>query len=161
METVRTPLSWEDYFFAVARVSAARSKDPSRQVGCCIVDDSNRIVAIGYNGLPRGCSDDAFSWSKTGEWLDTKYPYVVHAEANAILNHSSSVAGGTMYTTLFPCNECAKLIIQSGIRAVNYIDDKDDDSAAAARRMFAAAAVTTCQAVPAQIPLLVPSAGSN
>lgn len=153
----RSALAWDDYFFAVAHVSAARSKDPSRQVGCCIVDTSKRIVAIGYNGFPRGCADDAFPWSKTGDkWRDTKYPYVCHAEANAILNHSSCVANGTLYTTLFPCHECAKLIIQSGIRAVKYLDSKDDDSAAAAMRMFSASGVETDRVIPTQTVVLVP-----
>lgn len=117
-------ISWDDYFMGVAYLSSMRSKDDSSQVGACIVNPQNRIVGIGYNGLPIGCSDEEFPWEREGEWLDTKYPYVVHAEPNAILNATVPLQGARMYVTLFPCNECAKLIIQSGIREIIYLSDK-------------------------------------
>lgn len=109
----------------VALLSAKRSKDPSTQVGACIVNDKNKIVGAGYNGLPIGCSDDEFPWQKEGEFLDTKYPYVCHAELNAILNNIGiDLKGCKIYTALFPCNECTKAIIQSGIGEVIYLSDK-------------------------------------
>ena len=113
-------ISWDDYFMSVAFLSAMRSKDPSTQVGACIVNPiHNRIVGIGYNGFPRGCDDDELPWARTGEELETKYPYVCHAEVNAVLNkNSADVHGCTIYVGLFPCNECAKMIIQSGIKEV-------------------------------------------
>jgi len=117
-------ISWDDYFMGVAYLSAMRSKDDSSQVGACIVNTQNRIVGIGYNGLPIGCSDEEFPWEREGQWLDTKYPYVVHAEPNAILNATVPLQGSRLYVTLFPCNECAKLIIQSGIREIIYLSDK-------------------------------------
>lgn len=121
-------LSWDDYFMSVAFLSAMRSKDPSTQVGACIVNKEKKIVGIGYNGFPNGCDDDDLPWareSSTGSPLDTKYPYVCHAEMNAILNkNSTDVKGCTIYVALFPCNECAKLIIQSGISRVVYCSDK-------------------------------------
>ena len=137
-------ISWDEYFMGVARLSALRSKDPSTKVGACIVNENKRIVGIGYNGFPYGCSDDEFPWERTGEFLDTKYPYVVHAEPNAILNSTTPLHGATIYVTLFPCNECAKLIIQSGIKHVVYGCDKyhDDASYEASRRMFESAGVT-------------------
>lgn len=109
-------LEWPEYFMAVAFLSAQRSKDPSSQVGACIVNTENKIVGIGYNGMPNGCSDDLLPWRRTAEnKLDTKYPYVCHAELNAIMNkNSADVKGCSMYVALFPCNECAKLIIQAG-----------------------------------------------
>lgn len=117
-------LSWEEYFMGVASLSAQRSKDPNTQVGACIVNDEKRIISIGYNGLPRGASDDEFPWNNTGNIIDSKYAYVVHAEANAILNATTSVRGATIYVTLFPCNECSKLIIQSGIKEIVYVSNK-------------------------------------
>ncbi len=117
-------ISWDKYFMGVAVLSSMRSKDPSTQVGACIVNKAKRIVGIGYNGMPYGCDDDKFPWGRTGDNLDTKYPYVVHAEPNAILNSNANLEGCTIYVTLFPCNECAKLIIQSGIKEVVYMDDK-------------------------------------
>ena len=119
-------ISWDEYFMGVARLSALRSKDPSTKVGACIVNENKRIVGIGYNGFPYGYSDDEFPWERTGEFLDTKYPYVVHAEPNAILNSTTPLHGATIYVTLFPCNECSKLIIQSGIKEVVYLSDKYD-----------------------------------
>ncbi|KAI8529211.1 hypothetical protein RHMOL_Rhmol12G0207000 [Rhododendron molle] len=122
-------LSWDDYFMAIAFLSAERSKDPNRQVGACLVSQSGIILGIGYNGFPRGCSDDTLPWSKkskTGNPLETKYPYVCHAEVNAILNtNHASAAGQRLYVTMFPCNECAKIIIQqSGVSEVIYFVEK-------------------------------------
>lgn len=117
-------INWDTYFMGVAILSSMRSKDPNTQVGACVVNEKKRIVGIGYNGLPFGCGDNEFPWDNKGEFLDTKYPYVVHAEPNAILNSNSKTEGCTIYVTLFPCNECAKLIIQSGIKEIVYMDDK-------------------------------------
>lgn len=138
-------LSWDEYFMGVAYLSSLRSKDDSSQVGACIVNMKNRIVGIGYNGLPIGCSDDEFPWEREGKFLDTKYPYVVHAEPNAILNATVPLEGSRMYVTLFPCNECAKLIIQSGIREIIYLSDKyaGCESDLAAKKLFQAAGVKT------------------
>lgn len=120
-------ISWDEYFMGVAKLSAKRSKDPNTQVGCCIVNSDKRIVAVGYNGLPRNCDDNDFPWNcREGALQDTKYAYVVHAELNAILNATTSLAGCTLYVTLFPCNECMKSIIQSGIKEVVYEDNKYD-----------------------------------
>ena len=136
-------LSWDEYFMGVALLASKRSKDPSTQVGACIVDDRNKILSVGYNGMPHCCSDDEFPWDKA-EGLNSKYLYVCHAELNAILNcHNGSVAGATVYSTLFPCNECAKAIIQSGIKRVIYYSDKyaDTEGTRASKRMFDAAGV--------------------
>lgn len=144
-------ISWDDYFMGISLLSAMRSKDPNTQVGACIVDKSNRIVSIGYNGFVNGCSDEDFPWGRDGEYLDTKYPYVVHAEQNAILNaRGKSLEGCVIYVTEFPCNECAKNIIQSGIRKVYYLSDKYrySDSCIASRRMFEKTGVETCQLIP-------------
>lgn len=131
-------ISWDEYFMGVASLSAMRSKDDSSQVGACIVNQKNRIVGIGYNGFPIGCDDDMLPWEREGEFLDTKYAYVVHAEPNAILNSSVDLEGSRIYVTLFPCNECAKLIIQSGIKEVIYLEDKyhDDLVFVASRKLF-------------------------
>jgi len=144
-------LSWDEYFMCVARLSAMRSKDPSTQVGACIVNEDRHIVGVGYNGFPRGCSDEELPWSKEGPFLETKYPYVVHAEANAILNSiGGDLTGCAIYVALFPCNECAKLIIQAGIREVVYLSDKyaDTDPVRAAKRMLAQAGVRLRQYEP-------------
>ena len=138
-------ISWDQYFMGVALLSAKRSKDPSTQVGACIVNEDKRIIGIGYNGFPRGCSDDVFPWGKGDlNKLNTKYPYVVHAEANCILNCTTSTKGSTLYVSLFPCNECAKLIIQSGIKHIVYMSEKHKgtESDLASRRMLDAAGVT-------------------
>jgi dCMP deaminase len=119
-------ISWDQYFMGVAILSSKRSKDPSTQVGACIVNKDKRIVGIGYNGFPIGIDDDVFPWGKKGDYVDTKYPYVVHAEPNAILNATTSLKDCTIYVTLFPCCECAKLIIQSGIKEIVYLSDKYD-----------------------------------
>ena len=137
-------LSWDEYFMGIALLSSMRSKDPSTQVGACIVNSEKRILSMGYNGMPRCCSDDEFPWDKNESALDSKYLYVCHAELNAILNCASgNVRGCTVYTTLFPCNECAKAIIQSGIAEVVYMSDKyaDSDSVLASKRMFTTAGV--------------------
>ncbi|CAH1267627.1 DCTD [Branchiostoma lanceolatum] len=145
-------LEWDEYFMAVAFLSAQRSKDPSSQVGACIVNSEKKIVGIGYNGMPNGCSDDKLPWSRTAEdRLDTKYPYVCHAELNAILNkNSSDVKGCTMYVALFPCNECAKLVIQSGIREIVFMSDKyrHTPEMTASRRLLDLAGVKYTQFVP-------------
>ena len=109
-------ISWDEYFMGVALFSAYRSKDPHTQVGACIVNEDKHIVGVGYNGMPNGCDDHEYPWGRTGEFAEQKYPYVVHAELNAILNASTSLKGCRIYTSLFPCNECCKAIIQSGIR---------------------------------------------
>jgi len=146
-------LSWDDYFTAVAYLSARRSKDPSTQVGACIIDANRCIIGIGYNGFPRGCSDDALPWGRDAALpnLHQKYSYVVHAEVNAILNSGSKdVNGATLYVDLFPCNECAKVIIQSGIREVVYLKDKyhDTDGCRASRILFEMSGVKYRQYLP-------------
>ena len=138
-------ITWDEYFMGVAILSAKRSKDPSTQVGACIVNDKNKIVGAGYNGLPTGCHDDDFPWDKEGKPLETKYPFVCHAELNAILNNiGMDLHGCKIYTALFPCNECTKAIIQSGIREVIYLSDKyaHNDSFKAAKIMLDTAGVT-------------------
>ncbi|MCR5797954.1 deoxycytidylate deaminase [Eubacterium xylanophilum] len=132
-------LSWDQYFMGIALLSAQRSKDPHTQVGACIVDSDNRILSVGYNGMPRGCSDDEYPWGNTGEELQTKYLYVCHAELNSLLNYSGTdLKGASIYTTLFPCNECTKALIQAGIKNVIYMDDKYATTASvvAAKRMM-------------------------
>lgn len=175
-------LSWDDYFMSLAFLSAQRSKvrrlrrsgqrntvvagkqpfqvslgpfpaqDPSTQVGACIVDEDNRIVSVGYNGFPRGCSDEELPWARTAESpLDTKYMYVCHAEVNAVMNkNTASLKGARMYVALFPCNECAKIIIQSGMKEVVFLSDKyhDEDAFVASRRLFDMAGVAYRQLVP-------------
>jgi dCMP deaminase len=144
-------LSWDDYFMAVAALSAQRSKDPNTQVGACIVNRQKRIVGVGYNGFPTGCSDDALPWGREGDFLETKYPYVCHAELNAVLNSvPGNLAGCTIYSALFPCNECAKVIIQAGIKEVVYLSDKyaATDSARAARVMFDQVGIACRQLAP-------------
>ena len=137
-------ISWDEYFMGVAILASMRSKDPGTQVGACIVNTDNKIVSTGYNGFPYGCSDDEYPWQREGEWRDTKYPYVVHADMNAILNaHGISLKDATLYVGLFPCNECAKAIIQSGIREVVYLSDKyaEQDSFKISRKMLTSAGV--------------------
>lgn len=135
-------ISWDDYFMGVAKLSAKRSKDPNTQVGCCIVNQDKRIVAVGYNGMPRNCQDDQYPWNvRQGKLQDTKYAYVVHAELNAILNSTASLKGCSLYVTLYPCNECCKAIIQAGIKEVIYEDNKYEgaDFDLAAKKMFQSA----------------------
>jgi len=140
-------ISWEVYFMGIAHLSAMRSKDPSTQVGAVIVDDHHKVVSIGYNGFPKGCSDDDFPWEREGDSLASKYVYVVHAELNAILNSPRSVSGCTLYVSLFPCHECAKAIIQSGIQSIVYESDKyaSTDSIIASKRMLQSAGITIKQ----------------
>ena len=143
-------ISWDEYFMGIALLSAKRSKDPSTQVGACIVNQQNKIVGIGYNGFPIGCSDDDLPWERdSANPNDTKYPYVVHAEANAILNSTKDLHGARIYVALFPCNECTKLIIQSGIKEIVYLSDKyrDSDSVKASKRMLDLAGVATTRLV--------------
>jgi len=131
-------IGWDEYFMGIALLSAKRSKDPSTQVGACIVNKENKIVGVGYNGFPKGCSDDNFPWDREGEFLETKYPFVMHAEQNAILNSIKNLSDCTIYVGLFPCHECAKSIIQSGIKEVVFLSDKYDgtDSNKASKMMF-------------------------
>lgn len=140
-------ITWDVYFMGVAKLSSLRSKDCVTKVGACIINSQNRIVGIGYNGMPYGCEDEKFPWGKEGKYVDTKYAYVVHAEPNAILNATVPLNGSTMYVTEFPCNECAKLIIQSGISKIIYLSDKyiGTDSNIASKRMLDAANVVLIQ----------------
>lgn len=137
-------ITWDEYFMGVAMLSGMRSKDPSTQVGACIVSGDNKILSMGYNGFPNGCSDDEFPWDREGEDLDIKYLYSTHSELNAILNYrGGSLENAKLYVSLFPCNECAKAIIQSGIKTIIYDSDKYQDSIAvkASKRMLDAASV--------------------
>jgi len=137
-------ISWDEYFMGVSKLSGMRSKDPNTQVGACIVSDDNKILSMGYNGFPMGCSDEDFPWDREGEFVDTKYAYVTHSELNAILNYrGGSLEGTKLYVSLFPCNECAKAIIQAGIKTVVYDDDKYNGTPGncAAKRLFDAAGV--------------------
>ena len=138
-------IKWDEYFMGIALLSTERSKDPSTSVGACIVSEDNKILSVGYNGMPIGCSDDEFPWEREGNQLDTKYFYVCHAELNAILNYTGThMKGAKLYTTLFPCNECTKAIIQKGIKEVIYMCDKyaQTDAVMAAKRMMTSAGVT-------------------
>ena len=152
-------ISWDEYFMAVALLAAERSKDPSTQVGACIVDSENRIVSTGYNGFPYGCSDDEYPWDREGEdATQTKYGYVVHAELNAILNaRGRNVAGTRVYVALFPCNECAKAIIQAGISEVIYLSDKyaNTPGTLISKRMLRSAGVKLRQLIPEKDTLTV------
>lgn len=136
-------INWDDYFMGIAILSAMRSKDPNTQVGACIVNEEKRIVGVGYNGFPKGCEDTEFPWEREGEFLETKYPYVCHAELNAILNSIKSLKNCTIYVALFPCNECSKAIIQSGIKEIVYLSDKyaSTDINKASKKMLDAAGV--------------------
>ena len=137
-------LSWDEYFMGVAKLAGMRSKDPHSQVGSVIVSPDNKILSIGYNGFPRGCSDDEYPWAREGDALDTKYLYVTHSELNAILNYrGGNLEGSKIYVSLFPCNECSKAIIQSGICEIIYDDDKypDSESVIASKRMLRSAGV--------------------
>lgn len=143
-------ISWDEYFMGVASLAAKRSKDPNTQVGACIVSNDNKILSIGYNGMPLGCNDDKFSWDRDVT-ADNKYFYIVHSELNAILNYrGGSLEGSKMYVTLFPCNECAKAIIQSGIKEVIYWQDiyKDTREVIASKRMLRTAGVQLTEYIP-------------
>ena len=141
-------ISWDEYFMGIAILSAMRSKDDSSQVGACIVSPENKILSLGYNGMPIGCNDDDMPWDREGDELETKYMYVCHAELNAILNSAhSDLRGSRVYVTLFPCNECAKAIIQSGVKEVYYLSDKyaDSMSTLASKKMMDSAGVKYTQ----------------
>lgn len=143
MEKRKDYISWDEYFMGVAFLAAQRSKDPGTQVGACIVDRQNKILSIGYNGMPLGCNDDDFAWSKEKS-EDNKYLYIVHSELNAILNfRGGSLENSKIYVTLFPCNECAKAIIQSGIKEIIFKEDKYADTVEvqASKRMLETAGV--------------------
>ena len=138
-------ISWDEYFMGVAMLSGMRSKDPNSQVGACIVSEDNKILSMGYNGFPKGCSDDEFPWAREGDDLHTKYFYVTHSELNAILNYrGGSLEGAKLYVSLFPCNECAKAIVQVGIKEIIYAEDKYADTASviAAKKMMKSAGVS-------------------
>ncbi|MCR5665678.1 MAG: dCMP deaminase family protein [Eubacterium sp.] len=137
-------ISWDEYFMGVAKLSGMRSKDPNTQVGSCIVSEDHKILSMGYNGFPKGCSDDEFPWAREGDPLENKYFYVTHSELNAILNYrGGSLEGATIYVSMFPCNECAKAIIQSGIKTIVYENDKYimEPSTIASKKMLDAAGV--------------------
>ncbi len=138
-------IRWDEYFIGISKLAGMRSKDPDTQVGACIVGEDNKILSMGYNGFPNGCSDEDFPWDRDGDMLETKYAYVTHSELNAILNfRGGSLAGSKLYVSLFPCNECAKAIIQCGIKTVIYDSDKYAGTPGniAAKRMFDAAGIT-------------------
>lgn len=143
-------IDWDEYFMGIAILSSKRSKDPGTQVGACIVSPDKRIVGVGYNGLPAGCNDDDFPWDRDKDFLNSKYAYVCHAELNAILNSTKNLKDCTIYVDLFPCNECAKSIIQSGIKEVVYLSDKysDTDSNIASKKLFNAAKIKFRQLKP-------------
>lgn len=145
-------ISWDEYFMAVAKLAGMRSKDPNSQVGCCIVSADNKILSMGYNGFPRGCSDDEYPWRREDDDpLKTKYLYVTHSELNAILNYrGGSLEGAKLYVSMFPCNECAKAIIQAGIKTVIYELNKypDSDAVKASMRMFNSAGVAYRRYIP-------------
>ena len=151
-------ISWDDYFMGVALLASQRSKDPSTRVGACIIDNYNRILSTGYNGFPQGCSDDEFPWNRDEGLGETKYQFVVHAELNAILNsRGKSLENSKLYVALFPCNECAKAIIQAGIKEVIYLSDKyhDTPSVIASRRMLNAAGIILTKHKPTRSSLLI------
>lgn len=144
-------INWDEYFMGVALLSGERSKDPNSQVGACIVSEDNKILSIGYNGFPIGCSDDEISWEREGEFAETKYPYVCHGELNAILNYTgTTLKNSKIYVALFPCNECAKAIIQSGIKEVIYKSDKyaETDATKISKKMLEMSKVKYRQYVP-------------
>ena len=143
-------IDWDEYFMGIALLSSMRSKDPNTQVGACIVNEDKRIVGVGYNGLPKGCNDEDFPWEREGEFLETKYPYVCHAELNAILNSIQSLKDCIIYVALFPCNECSKAIIQSGIKEIVYLSDKHNgtDANKASKKMLETAGIKFRQFIP-------------
>ena len=151
-------ITWDEYFMGVALLAADRSKDPSTQVGACIVDEDNRILSTGYNGFPQGCSDDEFPWNRDASRGETKYNFVVHAELNAILNaRGKSLVNSRVFVSLFPCHECAKAIIQTGVKEVVYLSDKYNgtDSDNASKRMLNAAGVKLTQLKPTKAQLVL------
>ena len=154
----RDYINWDDYFMGVALLAAERSKDPSTQVGACIVDRDNRILSTGYNGFPQGCSDEDFPWNRDSSLGETKYNFVVHAELNAILNsRGKSLVDSRLFVTLFPCHECAKAIIQTGVKEIVYLSDKyvGTESENASKRMLDAAGVKYTQIKPTKAQLVL------
>ena len=146
-------INWDTYFMGIAMLSSMRSKDPNTGVGACIVGKDNKILSLGYNGMPTGISDDDYPWEREGDPLDTKYPYVCHAELNALLNYTGSqLHGAKVYVTLFPCNECTKALIQSGIKEVIYLEDKyaATDSVRASKRMMDSVGIKYRQYIPVE-----------
>lgn len=151
-------IAWDDYFMGVSLLAAERSKDPSTQVGACIVSDDNRILSTGYNGFPQGCSDDDFPWNRDASQGETKYNFVVHAELNAILNAGGkSLLGSRIFVSLFPCHECAKAIIQAGVKEVVYLSDKYNgtESDNASKRMLNAAGVKLTKIKPTKAQIVL------
>lgn len=151
-------ISWDEYFMGVALLAAERSKDPSTQVGACIVDEDNRILSTGYNGFPQGCSDEEFPWNRDASRGETKYNFVVHAELNAILNaRGKSLVNSRVFVSLFPCHECAKAIIQTGVKEVVYLSDKYNgtESDNASKRMLNAAGVKLTKLKPTKAQLVL------
>ena len=151
-------IGWDDYFMGVSLLAADRSKDPSTQVGACIVSDDNRILSTGYNGFPQGCSDDDFPWNRDESLGETKYNFVVHAELNAILNAGGkSLIGSRIFVSLFPCHECAKAIIQSGVKEVVYLSDKYNGTVSdnASKRMLQAAGVKLTKMKPTKAQIVL------
>ncbi len=151
-------ISWDDYFMGVAVLASKRSKDPSTQVGACIIDEDKRILSTGYNGFPQGCSDEEFPWNRDPEKGETKYNFVVHAELNAILNsRGKSLVGSRVFVTLFPCHECAKAIIQTGVKEVIYLSDKYNgtESDNASKRMLSAAGIKLTKLKPTKAQLVL------
>ena len=155
---IKSNISWDEYFMGIALLSAMRSKDPNTKVGACIVDEDKKVVSIGYNGMPRQVDEEQLSWNK-GEGLDSKYLYVCHAEFNAILNTQvgGTLKGATLYVTLFPCNECAKAVIQTGIKEIVYLNDKyaDQVNFQASRKMLELAGVKLRQFEGTQVDISV------
>lgn len=151
-------IGWDDYFMGVSLLAADRSKDPSTQVGACIVSDDNRILSTGYNGFPKGCSDDEFPWNRDEKLGETKYNFVVHAELNAILNAGGkSLVGSRIFVSLFPCHECAKAIIQSGVKEVVYLSDKYNGTVSdnASKRMLQSAGVKLTKMKPTKAQIVL------
>ena len=151
-------ISWDEYFMGVALLAAERSKDPNTQVGACVVDEHNRILSTGYNGFPQGCSDDEFPWARQGAEGETKYQFVVHAELNAILNaRGKSLYGSKLYVGLFPCHECAKAIIQAGVKEVIYLSNKYNNtpSTQSSKRMLNAAGVKLTRLAPTKAQIVL------
>ena len=151
-------IGWDDYFMGVSLLAADRSKDPSTQVGACIVSDDNRILSTGYNGFPQGCSDDEFPWNRDESVGETKYNFVVHAELNAILNAGGkSLVGSRIFVSLFPCHECAKAIIQAGVKEVVYLSDKYNGTQSdnASKRMLNAAGVKLTKIKPTKSQIML------
>ena len=151
-------IGWDDYFMGVSILASERSKDPSTRVGACIVSDDNRILSTGYNGFPHGCSDDDFPWNRNADLGETKYNFVVHAELNAILNAGGkSLVGSRIFVSLFPCHECAKAIIQAGVREVVYLSDKYNgtESDNASKRMLNAAGVKLTKLKPTKAQIVL------